>query len=270
MSEMTPESTPAPTPQQAEMAHEETMAREHLTANPQEMPEQFGGDVDKFMASWKEQRAALTRSQQEVAELRGQQPVDMTPQETLSEAPPVVDSLSIPEAPEVAVDDMWAAAAEQLSATGDVDAATRTRLTESGVPEGMIDGYITGMKAQQAQSAQLAAAEVGGTEQLQSIIQWATDNLSGPEREAANAALNGPNWKLTLLGIKAQMGAAAPMAGEPGPGPALTGTQMPSLQAYQSQQEMTQAIGDPRYGVDPQYTEFVQNRIRITSGNAPI
>ena len=251
-----------------QMSHEEAMARKHLEANPKDIPAQFGGDVDKFMDSWKEQRAALTRTQQELAEVK--KSIHEAPTPGLEEAPAAPaegpDSLVIPEQETVsaAPEDLWANVEQEFVSTGDISEATRERLAEMNVPAQVVDGYLNGIRAQQAESAAAAAQSVGGPEVLQSIIDWSSKNLTAEEREATNAALQSPGWEYTLLGLKSRMEAANPARNEPTPGPKVSGQIAPQVTGYHTSAEMTAAIRDSRYGIDQQYTEHVQNRIRAT------
>ncbi len=271
MSEMN--NTPAPEQPAAEApSHEETMARQYFEASPSELPPQFGGDVDKFMDSWKEQRAALTRAQQEVAELRGAQAPPVEEAAPAVEAPeaeaPMPDALNIPEAPEApTADAIWATAGQELVQGGDVSAETRAELLTRGIPAEVVDSFVAGQQAKSAQAARQAADVVGGPETLQSIIDWATNNLNDGERDTVNAALQGPGWQTTVLGLKARMESANPTAREAGPGPALTSeaSTAPAIVPYANPGEMSSAIADPRYGIEPQYTNFVQERIRRTT-----
>ncbi len=262
-----PENTPAA--EAPEMSHEEAMARKHLESNPKDIPAQFGGDVDKFMDSWKEQRAALTRTQQELAEVK--KSIHEAPTPGLEEQPPmaqpeaeVPESTMIPAPPETPPTDLWQDVQQELTSSGAVSDETRTRLAEAGIPGEVVEGYLKGMQAEQAAAAQKAANHVGGADTLNRIIEWAGKNLSAEEREAANAALSGPGWEFTLTGLKSRMEASSPTAAEPSSGPKVSGQLAPQVSAYRTQTEMTAAIRDPRYGVEAEYTDHVQNRIRAT------
>ncbi len=261
------EETPTPESSQPSMEqHEEQMARTHLEANPGDIPQQFGGDVNKFMDSWKEQRAALTRTQQELAEMKQNAPV--APVEDVPASPEAVvpDSLSVPEPEEQAVGtDVWAQLEQEFAQSGDLSAETREQLAGMNIPSHVIDQYLAGARASQAQAAQQAADFIGGAETLQSIIDWSSKNLSDAERSSVNAALSQPGWETTLMGLKARMETSSPTAREPGPGPQTQSGTPSGAAPYANQAEMVAAIGDPRYGKDPMYTNFVQDRIRLSN-----
>lgn len=254
--------------EQPEMSHEEAMARDHLAANPGDIPSQFGGDVDKFIDSWKEQRAALTRTQQELAELKKAPAPEAAVEEAPASGSPAEgpDSLLIPEQQEAdsPAEDAWAAVTAEFVQTGTISDETRAAL---GVPASVVDGYLAGLQAQQKEQAAKAASAVGGPETLQSIIDWSAKNLTPEERDATNAALAGSGWEYTLLGLKARMEQSQPVNNEPKAGPSISSSTAPAVSAYADQNEMLAAMRDPRYGTDPQYTDFVQNRLRLTYGS---
>jgi len=251
-------------------SHEESMARTFIESDPSAIPAQFGGDVDKFMASWKEQRAALTRSQQEVAELKGAQAPPAEEAAPVAETPEVeavTPDLVIPEAPAApAVDDIWVAAGAELRA-GALSETTRVQLLSNGVPAEVVDSFVAGQQAKATNAARAASDLVGGPANLQAIIDWSQSALSEGERATVNSALNGEGWQTTVLGLKARMDASNPTAREAGRGPELVNATQASraVRPYADSSEMSNAIGSPQYGVNAEYTEFVQNRIRISN-----
>jgi hypothetical protein len=82
-----------------------------------------------------------------------------------------------------------------------------------------------------------------------------------------NAALNTPGWQTVLLGLKARMDADNPARKEPKNLPKDSlGRALPDTpKAFANPKEMSLAIRDPRYGVDPDYTALVQERIRMNT-----
>lgn len=251
-----------------EMSHEESMIRKNFEADPSQIPAQFGGDVDKFVDSWKEARATLTRTQQELSEIKKSIHEDPSQESQSTEPGPPQDgpdSLVIPEHKTPEEGDVWADIEMEFVSTGDLSEDTRTRLSEMNVPTKVVDGYIEGIRAQQEKSAAAAAQSVGGPEVLQSIIDWSSKNLSAEERDATNTALQNPGWEYTLLGLKSRMESSSPTRNEPSPGPRVSGQVAPQVTGYSTSAEMTAAIRDGRYGVDQQYTEHVQHRIRATN-----
>lgn len=242
-------------------------AEKWAKSNVANLPPQFGGDPDKFMASYKEMRATLTRTQQENASLKNSSPE--AAQEGSAAEPPKAQlppSLSVPDKPVPPTTPQfdWDKVGHELVATGDLSPETRTLIQKTmNVPDTMINGYISGVKAQQQQHAAVAAQVVGGTEQLTGIIKWAQENLPEEERLAVNAGLSSPGWQNVLLGLKSR---ASVMGNEPKSKVNTVQGIAPTLKPYATSSEMVMAMRDPRYKFDSEYQNLVQQRVRL-SGN---
>jgi len=258
----TPENVPASevdTVESQELAAVEKYAR----SNPQTLPPQFGGDPEKFIKSWKDMRAEITKLQQKVKtpEIN---PATTSESKTQEAPPAQVDKLAVPDKPAAPTVDVWSQVGAEIAATGSVSPETKAALNQKfGIPQEIVDNYVTGIQYRQRQAAEEAAKVVGGQESLKMVLDWARDSLSDAEREATNQALQGPGWQNVLLGLKTRMASSSPTKDEP---TQVNGASRPSpgVVPFANRREMTSAIRDPRYGVDPTYTALVQDRIRIT------
>lgn len=247
-------------PTDAEIASAEKWAR----ANPNSLPAQFGGDPDKFIKSYKEMRATLTKTQQELASTKKTQAEPTTAPAVPGNSTASVDKLTVPDKPTQPSPDEWSRLGQELMSTGTLSAETRASIKQKfGIPEDVIDGYVSGIVYRQKEQANKAAEVVGGQDQLKTVIAWAQDNLSNEERAAVNSALASPGWQNVLLGLKTRMQAQNPTNGEPSR--AMGSSQpAPGIVPFANKREMTTAIRDPRYKFDPQYQQMVQQRIMIT------
>jgi hypothetical protein len=237
-------------------------AEKWAKSNAANLPPQFGGDPEKFIASYKEMRATLTRTQQENATLKSP-PSAEEPVPEKAQLPP---SLTVPDKPVPPTSPQfdWDKVGHELVSTGDLSVETRANIQKTmNVPDSMINGYISGVKAQQQQHAAAAAQVVGGTEQLTGIIKWAQENLPDVEREAVNDGLRSPGWQNVLLGLKAR---ASVMGNEPKSKVNTVQGIPPTLKPFATSSEMTMAMRDPRYKFDSDYQNLVQQRVRL-SGN---
>lgn len=251
------------TPEQVE-AYEMKKAEEWAKANPSEIPAQFKGDPQKFLESYKSLRGELTRLQQAA---KGKSPEPSKAPETAPAASEPVAALQIPEQTEPDTTE-WAAVGAELMSRGDLTPESRQNLRRKfGLPDEVIDQYVTGFRAKQSETARVAAQAVGGEPVLREIIDWSSKNLPEAERSMINAALNTPGWQTVLLGLKARMDADNPARKEPKNLPKDSlGRSLPDTpKAFANPKEMSLAIRDPRYGVDPDYTALVQERIRMNT-----
>lgn len=242
------------------------LADKWARTNPNELPPQFGGDPDKFMKSYKEQRSALTKAQQENAQLRqGVAIVDkIVNDEPVGKMP---DALVIPSKPVEApspTQDEWGKWGTEIDTTGDITPQSREDIKKRfNIPDEIIDGYVHGVAARHKQHAQIASEIVGGSEELTGIIQWAQENLDDNERQAVNSGLSNIGWQNVLLGLKARR-TQANAHSEPKTKVQTSSGISNGIKPFASPAEMTAAMRDPRYKNDPDFQENVYARLRIT------
>jgi len=268
-----PENTPTEiTQEDQELASVEKFAK----ANPNNLPDQFKGDPEKFIASYKELRKSYTKASQELSKYKKQQEQeqpDVNPQSEENESP-ISDKLAIPEQPAPTENDAeWDELGFELQKTGDLSSQTRQKLkAKYKVPDHIINQYVDGWKQRSIALVQEAAKMVGGNDELQKIIKFASESLSDQERQVVNQQLSSPAWKTTLLGLHARMSresTPSPTAKEPKKSvpekTSVVATQ--EIEPFMNRKDMTTHIRDPRYGRDKKYTDWVQARIR-SSGDS--
>jgi len=233
----------------------ETFAR----SNPGSLPPQFKGDPEKFIKSWKDMRSEITKLQQ----AKKNTPPEIESQDQLPEKEvSTPNDLNIPEKPTQLSEDEWNKWGMEVSSTGNLSQDTKTAIkARFGIPDQILDTYVDGIRARQRQLATEAAGVVGGPEELNKIIQWATDNLQEDERAAVNASLKQPGWQNVLLGLKTRRNMQ-----NPEPKNRIVGSSgVPAgIKPFASSKEMVAAMRDPRYKYDSEYQNYVQERVRIT------
>lgn len=239
-----------------ELQNVETFAR----SNPNNLPPQYNSDPEKFIKSWKDMRAEITRLQQ------AGKPKPSVEAEKVAEQPPAAapDNLTIPAKPEAVkpTDDEWNKWGHEIHTTGSISKETKDQIkSRFGIPDQVVDAYIDGIKARQRQLAEEASSVVGGSEELNSIIAWATENLDPAEREAVNNGLKSPGWRNVILGLKARREAS-----NPEPKSRVVGSSgVPAgIKPFANSKEMVAAMRDPRYKFDSDYQQMVQDRVRAS------
>lgn len=278
----------APQPQLSRDAqvyqHERDMFSRGAEANNMQLPGNFNNFGDYF-DSLKEAQGQYTEARQEISSLRAQAAVDNLPTPGEEAAEPAadvesLDDLSIPEPEAEAAEeelgedeylvgmteeeaDAWST---EYHETGTFSQETMDSVLKSfpGVTEDMIDIYFTGLQAKEDRTVSSAVSAAGSQENLKELFSWASQNLSAAERAAANQALEGPLASATIQGLMAQMQASAGQrarAGEPQPSdnrvaPSTAGA-TDQISGFSSPMEMNQAMSDPRYNSDPNYTKAV-------------
>ena len=286
-----PEAAPevAPQPELSREAqvyqHEREMFSRGAEANNMQLPGNFTNFGDYF-DSLKEAQGQYTEARQELSSLRAQMAVDNlpTPSEEVAEEPaaPIegYEDLEIPEPQaeeaeeELGEDEYYVGMTEEEADAwsqeyydnGSFSEETMNSILQSfpGVTEEMIDIYFAGLQAQENRTVSSAVEAAGSQENLRELFNWASQNLSPAERQAANQALEGPLAAATIQGLMAQMQASVGQrarAGEPRPSdnrvaPSTAGAP-DNISGFSSPMEMNQAMSDPRYNSDPAYTQAV-------------
>jgi len=254
------ETTNEPTPSDENFdpaTHEAAAVEKFAKANPDKLPPQFNGDPEKFLKSWKDMRAEITRLQQGAKATPESKPVEEPP---ATEAP----NLQVPDKPVQPDVGVWDNVGKEIMTSGQVSEDTLKVLQERhGIPKSVVEDYIDAVRHKQRAAAAEAAKTVGGEQSLNSILEWARDSLSEAERASVNTALASPGWQNVLLGLKARMEMSNPTRNEPRQTNGRS-EPAPGLQPFSNKREMTAHFRDPRYGVDPAFTQMVQDRIRIT------
>jgi hypothetical protein len=158
-----------------------------------------------------------------------------------------------------------AALNSEYAENGALSDDTLTALEAKGYPRNMIEGYIAGQKALGQAFQATLAAEVGGSDALTSMLEWAGTNLSDAQVAAYNAAVQSGNAdlaKLALHGLKASYDSAN--GSEP---KLIQGEQMaaPGVKAFESTTQIVDAMRDPRYARDPEYRRQVEARVSASA-----
>jgi hypothetical protein len=237
--------------------------------NPDRIPEQFGGDAGKFVESYKELQAKLTKTSQENAQLRAA-PTEPVPEPAPTEP---LESLTIPpeteeeEASPEASSEQWEGWGRELNENGALSEASRKTIRDLyKVPDSVIDSFVEGRQAQSRAQTEAAGNMVGGPEVLKGMINWASKNLPENERTALNTQLANPGWETVLLGLKSRYQSASPTAREPRSGPVgMPGSSSTGASPFNTPQEMMEAIRDPRYHSNKDgYRDMVMKRIGVS------
>lgn len=155
---------------------------------------------------------------------------------------------------------------EEFNATGEISKETREKLEEAGISDEIIDNYIDGQKAKVDAKINEIAEVVGGREEMDSIVKWASNNLSEEEKSSINAVRDENIMKIILKDLKERM------EDKEGKIPDLTTGAAGKAQSevYESKAQMMADIRDPRYYKDEAYMNKVKNKIQASVGAGTI
>ena len=100
---------------------------------------------------------------------------------------------------------------------------------------------------------------VGGQDQYSALIEWAGENFSEAEIDAYDAVIESGNMPQINLALQALYYRYTDAMGQDGE--LLQGKPAASQSAFRSQQELIQAMNDPRYDNDPAYRQDVLTKL---------
>jgi len=287
-------------PTQTEQRHEHDKQAfvRHVQDQGKEIPSNFES-AEAWFDSLTEAQSRFTQGQQEIADLKKQynengvtnpnfQPTEDAPEQPLEETVAEdVENLRIqdPESgnenpsdeipmempSEVTVGEWndWGAIIDASEGTvpDDLRSVIKSKLN---IDDKIIDDYMNQRSMLQQQNVRTAAETVGGQEELNKIMAWASSNLTEDERLAVNGQLAGPGYKTAVMGLKARYEASDNVSVARGreasatPNRTSTANAFESVQRYASQQEMFADQRNPRYRTDSKFRQAVEQRIIAT------
>lgn len=223
-----------------------------------ELPANFKSWGDVLRAQ-QEAQAALTRTNQELAELKKQQ---TTPKPSPSAADPL--GLSTPPAAtkKFSYEEFQA---DVLKNGGRPSVAMVTSMAAAGFDDASIANLASTVFAEVSVKMEKAAEAVGGKTELDATIEWAKNNLTEVEKTALNQVLRTPFYVAAVKDLHAKRLAAAPTDESQEPDNAereavSAGTGNEVVEPFTSLAEQNKAYRDPRFNTDPKYRANVQAR----------
>ena len=230
-----------------------------------QFPDKFKNAADPMaamLASYKELEKKLGGPQTTPAEADPAKPAVTTPPAAVpSPGTPVEEVKSY--LTETGID--FDALNATFTAQGSFTDAQYAELGEVGLPKHVVDAYITGQKAVMDKRTNDILSTAGGREAYVEMITWAKDALPPAEIQAFNEIVQGGNdahIKLAITALSSQFKAGGPpkllQGSTTNPGTTVTG--------YASENEVVQAMADPRYRTDVAYQREVAVKMSNSKG----
>lgn len=228
-----------------ETGSEAPVENNNALSKPEGLPEKFNS-VEDLVKSYSELEAKLGTNKEEVKT------------EEVKEVK--TDSLDIAEKAVSNAGLDMNNLAEEYAKGGKLEDTSYEALEKAGIPKDYVDQFIQGQKAISDQQSATMKNLVGGDDAYAEMSNWAADNMNDAEKTAYNAAVNSKDIetaKLAVVGLKAKYEAVN--GSEPN---LVQGKATPmGVDGYQSWQQVTEAMKDPRYAKDPAYQNMVKNKL---------
>lgn len=218
---------------------------EQLLAGKYKTPE----ELEK---AYKELEAKLGKPKEEADETK--QGVEEAGKETLQEAPKTPE-----EAKELAdskgID--YDALNQEYLENGGLTEDTYKNLESKGLTRDVVDAYIAGQNALAQQEVAKLQSVVGGEQEFNAMVEWATENLTDQEKAVFNdSIMRKGSAEFAVKGLYARYKAEAEPTFVSGNSPVAT-----SGNVYSSQREMMMDMASPRYRTDPAFRQQVADKV---------
>ncbi len=155
--------------------------------------------------------------------------------------------------------------ADEYAEKGSLTQKSYDELAKQGLTKDIVDGYIAGQKAiADTQTAQVHEV-AGGQQQYGELIDWASKNLSQEEQTAFNDLTSTGSIDQIKMAVQGLMTKAG-MTKAPVQQTMFQGdVNNVSVEQFNSVQQVTDAMNDPRYEKDPVYRKEVERKLANSS-----
>lgn len=155
-------------------------------------------------------------------------------------------------------------AIKEYNEYGALSSKTMADLAQAGYPAEVIEGFIESRQNLESEFTNAVYNSAGGEQAYNKVIEWAQGNLSNKVLSSFNRAIDNNNLEAVTLmfeGMKAKMVAKQ---GTRNPTIMGGGVTTGGYKGFSNKQEVVEAMSDPRYGTDPNYTRSVELKMFYT------
>jgi Phage T7 capsid assembly protein len=157
--------------------------------------------------------------------------------------------------------DVFDVASDEFYEAGELSDGTYKKLEAAGINREMVDQYIAGVSAVQAQVFDAVTGAVGGEEAYSKMTDWAANNMTEAQLNAFNAQVETGDLATAQLAVQGLAAQYQQAVGTMPTGFQLGGGQEASGSSFASVAELQSAMSDPRYSNDPAYRADVAKRL---------
>ena len=155
---------------------------------------------------------------------------------------------------------------QEYNTKGEISQETREKLKAAGISDEMTDNFIEGQKARVEAFYDDISTAVGGREEMNTVIDWARQNISAEEAQSIDAVTDPRIIKIILKDLKARMEdkeghVPEQIVGSGGAAP---------RDVYESMAEMKADISNPKYHKDEAFRNKVLVKIQASKAAGTI
>ena len=251
----------APVPVEGTKEHEASMVQLAEESNsvqredeqPSWLPDKFESPEDMAKA-YHDLEKKLSSGQESVANSDEATPPPQTPQPTIEEAKKALSDQGL----------NYDKYAKEFNDTSTLSPESYKELQDKGLTTEVVDSWIAGQQAIADKMIKAVHTSVGGEDEYKNLLEWASQNLSKPDQDSFNRAVESDNPNDGLFAVKSLN---AQFQIENGSSPNLIqGTTGGSESgSFDSLAQMSEAMRDPKYLSDPAFREDVSRKLESSN-----
>jgi|14BtaG_2_1085337.scaffolds.fasta_scaffold04668_2 hypothetical protein len=156
------------------------------------------------------------------------------------------------------------ASTKYFESGGEITDETYQALEEVGISRELVDRFKAGQES--LENAEISDIQSAAGDEYEAMAQWAGDSLDDDEFNAFNEVVNNGTVQQAKLAVKGLYARYKSEVGATGPKLVSGSTTGSSTMPYQSMQEVSRAMQDPRYkSGDKAYHNEVDRRLAVSN-----
>lgn len=155
-------------------------------------------------------------------------------------------------------------ASEEFAETGELSPKTYKALEKAGISQEYVDMYIAGQQAVMNAQANEIQSLVGGERTYEEMSSWAAENLTDNELDAYNSVVESGSMEQSKMAVRGLFARYKEVA-NPEPTLHQGDTTGSSVKPFTSAAQVSAAMRDKRYNLDPSYRKEVEGRLAVSN-----
>ena len=156
-------------------------------------------------------------------------------------------------------------ASDAFYETGELSEDNFRALEQSGIPREFVEAYVRGQKATMEAEAASITNSIGGQENYDAMVQWASANLPEAEVDSYDDIVSTGTTEAAKMAVKGMYARYLSENGGSSMNIAKGNTSGAAIQPFNSNAQVVEAINDRRYEIDPAYRAEVEKRISVST-----
>ena len=138
-------------------------------------------------------------------------------------------------------------------------------LEQSGIPREFVEAYVRGQEATMEAEVSSITNSIGGQENYDAMVQWASANLPESEVDSYDDIVSTGTTDAATMAVKGMYARYLSENGGSSMNIAKGSTSGAAIQPFNSNAQVVEAINDRRYEIDPAYRAEVERRISVST-----